>query len=115
MGDSYNNLQTQFEIFMKMYQENRQQDRTEREHLSARIEELSCDLAALEVQQGVDGSVNRGLRGNPQLINRLEGRMQTPRYRRLEFPFYDEKITRLPGLAVVIITSAAATFQRKKR
>ena len=117
MGDSYNNLQAQFEIFMKMYQENRQQDRTEREHFSARIEELSCDLAAirLEVQQGDDGSVNRGLRGNPQMINRLEGRMQTPRYSRLEFPFYDEKITRLPGLAVVIITSITNTFQRKKR
>ncbi|KAH8489856.1 hypothetical protein H0E87_025179, partial [Populus deltoides] len=58
---------------MKMYQENQQEDRTKREHLYARIEELSCDLAALEVQQGVDGSVNRGLRGNHQMINRLEG------------------------------------------
>jgi hypothetical protein len=100
---------------MKMYQENRQQDKTKREHLYARIEELSCDLAALEVQQGVDGSVNRGLGGNHQMINRLEGRMQTPRYSWLEFPFYDEKITLLPGLAVVIISSATNTFQRKKR
>jgi hypothetical protein len=76
---------------MKMYQENRQKDRTEREQLSARIEELSCDLAAirLEVHQGDDASVNRGLRGHPQMDNRLEGRMQTPRYSRLEFPFYD--------------------------
>jgi hypothetical protein len=38
MGDSSNNLQVQFETFMKMSQENRQHDRTEREHLSARIE-----------------------------------------------------------------------------
>nr|TKS04049.1 hypothetical protein D5086_0000146040 [Populus alba] len=69
MGDSSNNLQVQFETFMKMYQENRQHDRTEREHLSARIEELSRDLAAtrLEAQHGDDGSVNRGPRAHPQM------------------------------------------------
>nr|TKR85348.1 hypothetical protein D5086_0000248720 [Populus alba] len=55
---------------MNMYQENRQKDRTEREQLYARIEELSSDLAAirLEVYQGDDESVNRGLRGHPQMF-----------------------------------------------
>ena len=93
MGDSFNNLQKQFETFMKMYQEDRQQDRTEREQLSTRIDELSRDLAAtrLEGQQGDDGSVNRGPRGHPQAVNRLEGRLQNPRYSRLEFPIYDGK------------------------
>jgi len=98
MGDSSNNLQVQFETFMKMYQENRQHDRTEREHLSARIEELSRDLAAtrLEAQHGDNGSVNRG---HPQAGNRLEGCVQLPRYSRLEFPLYDGKIDPLAWLS----------------
>ena len=86
MGDSSNNLQVQFETFMKMYQENCQHDRTEKEHLSARIEELSWDLAAtrLEAQQGEDGSVNRGPKAHPQMM---------------KFHFYDGKIDPLAWLS----------------
>jgi hypothetical protein len=36
--------------------------------------------------------MNRGPRGHPQTGNRLEGRVQLPRYSRLEFPLYDGKI-----------------------
>jgi hypothetical protein len=50
-------------------------------------------------QHGDNGSVNRGPRGHPQAGNRLEGRVQLPRYSRLEFPFYDGKIDPLAWLS----------------
>ncbi|KAF9662444.1 hypothetical protein SADUNF_Sadunf18G0053900 [Salix dunnii] len=101
MGESSNMLQIQFEAFMKMYQENRQQDRTEREQLSARLEELSRELATtrLENQHGEDGSVNLGPRGYPHLNHRVEGRAPPPRFSRLEFPLYDGKIDPLVWLS----------------
>ncbi|KAB5511770.1 hypothetical protein DKX38_028798 [Salix brachista] len=93
MGDSSNNLQAQFETFMKMYQEQRHHDRLEREQLSARIEELSRELMAtrIETHQGDNNSANRAPREQPQAGFCPEGRAQLPRYSRLEFPLYDGK------------------------
>ncbi|KAB5538897.1 hypothetical protein DKX38_016430 [Salix brachista] len=93
MGDSSNTLQAQFETFMKMYQEHRQHDRIEREQLSARIEELSRDLSATrtDTHQGDDGSANRNPRDFHYGGHRQDGRVNLPRYSRLEFPLYDGK------------------------
>ncbi|KAB5548164.1 hypothetical protein DKX38_011570 [Salix brachista] len=102
MGESSNMLQIQFEAFMKMYQENRQQDRMEREQLSTRLEELSREFATtrLESQNGEDGSVNLGPRGHPNFNPRVEGRAaQQPRFSRLDFPLYDGKIDPLVWLS----------------
>ncbi|KAB5541338.1 hypothetical protein DKX38_014312 [Salix brachista] len=93
MGDSSNTLQDQFETFMKMYQEHRQHDRIDREQLSARIEELSRDLSATrtDTHQGDDGSANRNPRDFHYGGHRQDGRVNLPRYSRLEFPLYDGK------------------------
>ena len=64
MGDFSNTLQAQFKAYMKMYQEHRHHDELEREHLSARIEELSREMTAtrVETHQGDDNSANWGPR-----------------------------------------------------
>ncbi|KAB5529703.1 hypothetical protein DKX38_019784 [Salix brachista] len=91
--DAVIELKAQFDTFMKMYQEHRQHDRIEKEQLSARIEELSRDLSATrtETRQGDDGSANRNPRDYHQEGQRQDGRLNLPRYSRLEFPLYDGK------------------------